>query len=274
MSSKAFFSFTEVTDPARQADYNAWHQLDHRPENLALSGVHYGERWVLSPDCAESASALNEPLDRIHYVNMYWFAEPVEPSFREWQALAERSFQWGRRDDVHFSRRALMGTFTPVKGYVNQRVLVSADALPFRPNRGVEVTVTHYPDPHSAAAERLFAEYDRVRIPELLACAGAAGAWVFSSQSTTMDTGWNAAPGTTTFDQDARNEAGQVRITLVYLDEDPLVYQADRERRSASSVGRASPGGPGEPGDPIETTVFRAVLRNIEPWKWDWFDQP
>ena len=55
LARKAFFSFTGINDPAKHRDYNEWHQLDHRPENLALPGVVWGERWVHSPDCAAVA---------------------------------------------------------------------------------------------------------------------------------------------------------------------------------------------------------------------------
>ena len=37
-----FFSFTEVTDPAEHHAYNAWHQLDHLPEQFPLRGPHRG----------------------------------------------------------------------------------------------------------------------------------------------------------------------------------------------------------------------------------------
>ena len=34
-----FFSFTEVTDPSAHEAYNAWHQLDHLPEQFTLDGT-------------------------------------------------------------------------------------------------------------------------------------------------------------------------------------------------------------------------------------------
>ena len=91
---RAFFSFTQVPDPADHRAYNEWHQLDHRPENLALPGVNAGERWVRTPACAALGSAA-PPFDRLHYLNMYWFAD--EAAITGWQELAERSFHWGNR---------------------------------------------------------------------------------------------------------------------------------------------------------------------------------
>ncbi|WP_433045909.1 hypothetical protein [Dactylosporangium sp. CS-033363] len=254
-SRKAFFSFTEVPDPAQHRAYNAWHQLDHRPENLALPGVLHGERWVRPPDCAGPPAG--SPLDALQYLNMYWFRDPAEESFRAWQELAERSYQWGRRPDTVLARRLMMGSFTPVKGYAGPRVLVSPAALPFRPNRGVYVRVTRLADPHGAAAHERFAWLDREGVPRLLEAPGVAGVWTFASQSTTLDAGWGAAAGSTTFDQRPGLEPGRFRILLAYLDADPLEFRSEL---------------PAGPHPEAEEPLLDGVLRAIAPWDWDWFD--
>jgi hypothetical protein len=258
LSRLVFFSFTEVSDSAGHQAYNAWHQLDHRPENLALPGVLHGERWVRSPDCAAATPPAEHGLDGVHYVNMYWFRDPVEQSFREWQELAERSYQWGRRPDTHLARRPMMGSFSPVQGYVAGRVLVSPDALPFRPNRGVAVTVARIAEPHGDPAHAWFAWLDRVFVPALLELPGVAGVWSFSSQSTTLDTGWSATGGSTTFDEGA-DEPGRYRILLTYLDGDPVEHMRDRATLPAPPGGSA--------GEPVLDTVLRAIT----PWEWEWF---
>jgi hypothetical protein len=260
---RAFFSFTEVPDPQDHRAYNEWHQLDHRPENLLLPGVAWGERWVRSPDCADAGTgngtgAPDPTLARLHYLNMYWFREPVAESSRAWSDLGERSFQWGRRGDVHIANRLLTQFFRPVKGYVVPRVSVSAEALAFRPNRGVHLEVTRVDDPHDPAAERLFGWYDTVRIPDLLGCAGAAGAWTFASEST-----FTPAPGPS-------GEAGPAgtRILLVFLDGDPRAFAAEVGERAAGwrDAGRLP-----DHSD-VEATLFSGPLRAITPWEWDWFD--
>src|SRR5690606_25582117 len=139
---------TSVPDPAHHPDYNRWHQLDHRPENLALPGVAWGERWVLAPDCLAVARGA-QPLLGTHYVNMYWFREPLAESVAEWHELADRSFQWGRRTDMGIAERVMLGWFMSVKGYANPRVLVDPDVLPFRPNRGIHLTVARLAEPHN-----------------------------------------------------------------------------------------------------------------------------
>ncbi|MDG4834419.1 hypothetical protein O7627_34690 [Solwaraspora sp. WMMD1047] len=259
LANKVFFSFTEVPDPADHHEYNAWHQLDHRPENLALPAVRWGERWVRSPDCAAAGPAPAPALRDLHYLNMYWFADPVEESLRDWQALAERSYQWGRRIDTRIARRLLMGTFTPVKGYVSPRVRVSADALPFRPNRGIAVTVTRLAEPHGPEAHDLFDWQDRVQIPHLLTRPTVAGVWTFASQSTTLDRAGAGPPGSTTFDEGAA-EPGGYRVLLAYLDGDPLEHTAAVDAES----------GPEHPHP--EESLMDGVLRAIQPWQWDWFE--
>ena len=44
----AFFSFVSLGDgdPGAHRAYNRWHLYDHRPENLALDGVRWGDRWT------------------------------------------------------------------------------------------------------------------------------------------------------------------------------------------------------------------------------------
>ncbi len=260
LASKTFFSFTEVA-PSRHQEYNAWHQLDHFPENLALPGVIHGQRWVRSPDCAAAGPPPAEPLTNTHYVTMYWFRDPAEESFQQWRRLGEQSFQWGRRQEIPFTRRPLMGTFTPVKGYVNPRVRVSPDALPFRPNLGMDINVTWLAKPRGQDTHDLFGWYDREYIPELLSCTGAAGAWTFSSQGASFGQG-------ASFDEPADAEPGQLRILLVFLDQDPLRYLTDRNARAQQW--RESGRFPDT--SAVETPLLSSVLRTITPWQWDWFD--
>src|SRR2546423_10582541 len=250
-ASKAFFSLTEIPDRTLHRRYNEWHQLDHRPENLRLPGVAWGERWVRSPDCAAAGTSPDPTLANMHYLNMYWLRDPVEQTVAEWNELAERSFHWGRRDDVHTANRLLMDFFRPVKGYVNPRVLVSAEALPYRPTHGVYVIISRVADPRAGAAERLFRRYDREGIPQWLAGDGVAGAWTFASESTFV----------TSLDLNKDANPASVRVVLLYLDDDPVAVTP-----ALAMVGaQAEPAG-------VEAILFAGPLRTIIPWEWDWFD--
>ncbi len=66
-----FFSFTEVTDPSAHEAYNAWHQLDHLPEQFTIDGISFGRRWVRSPRCRAAESATGSLLERFHYMTLY-----------------------------------------------------------------------------------------------------------------------------------------------------------------------------------------------------------
>jgi hypothetical protein len=167
LASRVFFSFTEIPDPDHHRPYNEWHQLDHRPENLALPGVLYGERWVRSPDCAAVSSASDARFESFHYLNMYWLREPIAESRKAWQDLGSRAFQWGRRPDVSIARRNHLQFCDPIKGYVHPRVLVNEDILPIRPNLGVWLSVSRVVGSESTSDD-LFCWYDPVRIPDTL----------------------------------------------------------------------------------------------------------
>jgi hypothetical protein len=153
-----FFSFTEVTDPSAHEAYNAWHQLDHLPEQFTIDGIVFGRRWVRSPRCREAEAATSDLLDGFHYMTLYLLRdESVVPEF----------FALGRRlwaeDRFFAARRALLsGPFAVVGRWAAPRVAVSAGAVPYRPAQGVHVVVGPPLDGS-----------------ELISRPGVAGAWQF-----------------------------------------------------------------------------------------------
>ena len=249
LARKSFFSFVELTDPSRHYEYNEYHQLDHRPSNLALPGVVWGDRWVRTPANGQASTGTDDRLRATQYVAMYWFAEPLDRSVPEWQELGERAFQWGRKPDTDWTRRKV-GMFVPLKGYVADRVRVSEDVLPFRPVRGMHVTVTEIAEPHVGATEEVYRWYDRVRLPQLVSCESVAGAWTFYSE-------WTAFGS-----KEDRDTLAKHRITLLYLDGDPDAFVAERSHL---------PSGPDT--SEVETVLLDSPLRPIEPWNWGWFGE-
>jgi len=244
---RAFFSFTSIPDPTQHRAYNAWHQLDHRPENLALPGVVGGERWVHAPACAAVSVAAPELAD-LHYVNMYWFADPVARSVAAWEELAERSFQWGRRDDVHLARRLLMDHVRPLHGAVAPGVRLSPAALAFRPNRGIVLAVSRFAEPRTAAAERRYRWWQDEYLPAHLGRDGVVGCWTFAGES-------NFAVHA---DLAAGLPAPSTRIAVFYVEDDPIEIAA----------GFA----PVDDAPDVETVLFQGPLLAIVPWQWEWFD--
>jgi hypothetical protein len=157
-----FFSFTEVTDPSGHHAYNEWHQLDHLPEQFALEGVLFGQRWVCSPECQASRVAVSALLQPCHYMTLYLMRdESVLPAFG---ALAERLRQ---EDRFYPARQAhLAAPFTVTGQWAAPRIRVSADVVPFRPSQGVYVVVGPPVDGDA-----------------LVAHSGVAGAWSFLDES-------------------------------------------------------------------------------------------
>jgi hypothetical protein len=176
-----FFSFTEVTDPAEHRSYNEWHMLDHMPEQYPLRGIAFGQRWVSTPACRAARAASGPQFDPIHYVTLYLMTEPVADTLKEFYELGRYLHEVDR---FHRQRRAHLSGPFPVEAIAAApRVLISAAAVPYRPNRGVYVTVRDRAAPAIG--------------PDALgAVPGVAGAWSFADD--------------------------ERRITVAWLDDDPL----------------------------------------------------
>jgi len=257
-SERVFFSFVSLTDASIHRQYNEWHQLDHRPENLLLPGVAWGDRWARTAGCAALGAAPDPAFAGVDYMAMYWFRPPYEDSIGAWNKLAEDSFQWGRGPALPGVQRPLLGYFTPVLGYAAPRIRVSSEALPFRPNRGLHVTLTELPDSHSAEAHEQFRWLDTVRIPDLLGCPGVAGAWTFSFVDVQRH------PTVPLTDQEER-PPGSLRLRLLYLDEDP----EEVTREIAAREKQWDADGRGAPFPTAERELLSGPVRTIIPWQ-DW----
>jgi hypothetical protein len=68
LASTVYLSLAEVVRPEAHRPYNEWNQLDHRPENLALPGVVFGDRWVRTPECETTALVRDDRLAGAQYL--------------------------------------------------------------------------------------------------------------------------------------------------------------------------------------------------------------
>lgn len=184
-----YFSFTEITDPGEHRSYNEWHQLDHMPEQYPLPGLAFGQRWVSTPACRAAREVDEEPLRQVHYITLYLMTEPVKETLEEFMALGQRLREKNR---FHLHRRShLSGPFKVAATEAAARVLISAEAVPYRPNFGVYVIVEELADDKA---------FD-VDLSQLIAVPGVAGAWAFGS--------------------------GSRQITVCFLDDAPLEVAAE-----------------------------------------------
>jgi len=134
-----FITLTEVTSAGNHVDYNTWHQLDHMPEQFAIPGVVCGQRWVLTPEGAANAVAVDDPLGAFHYLTMYLMTEPVTETLEEFAEVRERLAKLGR---FYEHRRArLSGAWVFLEALAAPRTLVAPEVIPYRPNRGVYVVI-------------------------------------------------------------------------------------------------------------------------------------
>lgn len=240
-----FFSFTEITDPAEHRAYNEWHQFDHMPEQLPIPGIVHGQRWVSTPACRAARAIDEEPLRPIHYMTLYLMADPVDRTLRDFMEVGQQLRALGR---FHLQRRAaISGPHQWLDAHVAPRVLVSAEAVPYRPNRGVYVIVE---EPDAAAAPEAIDAWVRALrvewVGEVCALAGVAGVWQFATSPALQGAGWSR---------------GERRITVCYLDGAPLDV-ASALVPHLEERWRDAPVRPLHAG-PLETVV---------PYEWDWFD--
>ncbi|MHB8439866.1 MAG: hypothetical protein ACYDD4_12000 [Acidimicrobiales bacterium] len=230
-----FFSFTEVTDPSAHRAYNEWHQLDHMPEQYPLPGLLWGQRWVASPACRAMWLEARAPLDRVHYMTLYLMGEPLQETLTRFAALGAKLHESNRFFGPRKSH--LSGPF-PVRGALAaRRVLVSAAAVPFRPNLGVYVLAEELPGDGAPVPPV-------VGLDALNEIRGVAGVWIFESEG----------DGT-------RWKPGRRRVTLCYLDE-PVI-------EVAATVGSALRSSFESSGT---TPILAGPFETILPWHWDWFD--
>jgi hypothetical protein len=238
-----FFSFTEITDPREHRAYNEWHQLDHMPEQYPLDGVTFGQRWVRTPACRDAAVVRDAPFDAVHYLTLYLMTDPVTRTLREFFDLGGQLRALGR---FHRHRRShFSGPLQVLESAAAPRVLISANAVPYRPNRGAYVVVEEPTD--RTRLDDYTQWLHREHHPALLDVAGVAGVWTFATSSAFRDQPW---------------DTGDRRITVMWLDDDPLAVQpaldeADAPRRARTDVSR---------------TVFAGPFETIVPWQWDWFE--
>ncbi|KRF15037.1 hypothetical protein [Nocardioides sp. Soil796] len=259
MTPLVFFSFVSLgqAGAAEHRAYNEWHQLDHRPENLALPGVAWGDRWS-RPDDFKAVSSASDEHAGTDYVAMYWFRDPVSESVRAWDQLGADSFQWGRGPIIPGVSRSLLAFFRPVRGYVNPGSLVAADVLPFRPVRGMHVQLVKHAEPMSLAVHERHTFADRVEMPRLTGLDGVAGGWTFSFDR-------HQQHSTLTFGADKQDARGSMRLRLLYLDGDPL-ETTDRIARAENELAEHEIAGHDAPGTEI---LLDTPVRTIIPWQ-DW----
>ena len=200
------FSLAEASPdgPQADADYLAWHLLDHLPEQYRNDALVHGLRWVSTPACRArraarmSASPDAARFDRVHHVTHYLFAEPVDQALDDFLALGSELAGLDRYP-VRLPG-VMLANYDVAAAVAAPRVRVSAPAIPFRPTRGAYLVVE--PAWSTTGVDRA-ARSDH--LAELASVDGVAGAWHFEPSTRRGD----------------RFDAAGLAVTLCYLDEQP-----------------------------------------------------
>jgi hypothetical protein len=141
----------------RDADYLAWHALDHRPEIHRLASLRGAQRLVSTPECRAARVASEDQYDGVDHVMTYLFSDPgaVAALGDLARDLAGAGRMSWRLPSVEVTTYDLVGTAAA------DRIDVSAGVLPWRPVTGVLLLVEEGGAPADALTE----------------VAGVAGAW-------------------------------------------------------------------------------------------------
>src|SRR5437868_4368284 len=205
-SDVADVSFAAVSMSARSpenldAEYIAWHSLDHLPEQYGIDAVRLGQRWVSTPACRAARASHHERFDAVDHIVQYLFSEPA---LDEWFALGAALREAGRMP-LRLPPVEL-GGYELVDRCAAAHALVDPRVLPWRPARGAYYLV-----------ER---GSDSTALRKLCAVEGVAGAWRYRGGS---------------FDERLA-DTSDLTLTVCYLDGDVV---ATAGRIGATVAGRS-----------------------------------
>ena len=200
----AFFSFTPPPPPDDDGSYLRWHLLDHMPEQYQLPGIQLGLRYLADADCTAARVAASGDLEHVGNLVNYLVGDPVQQTHDDFMALGRRLAEMGRFPEHRPSLQLRMPAL--LAWYASPQALISAEVVPFRPHRGVVVVVE---EPTGTDIEGWEQWLDTDHHPAVLGTPGVAGVWVYGSTDT-----WDLHPAT---------QGDPQHITVIYLDEDPIV---------------------------------------------------
>ncbi len=207
----AFISLSAREPHGRDADYIAWHSLDHRPEQHRLAGLRNSLRLVSTPACRAARAANDDRFSAVDHVMTYLFSDPAALSgFNDLgAALHEAGRMPLRLPTVEFMTADLAGRVAA------PRAVAGSDVIPWRPAQGVYLIIESG-DPGETSVASL------AEVP------GVAGIWWY-----------RGALAPAPYSTDAR----ALQISYCYLDDDP-VLTAERlrehmQRRWASGEAKA-----------------------------------
>jgi hypothetical protein len=236
-----FFSLSHHDASGDDRSYLDWHQLDHMPEQYQLPGLVAGQRWASTRACREARVVEVGDWSLVEHVVLYLMGNPLDETIDEFLRLGRHLAELGRFPvslPSHYR-----GALRLLEAQAAPRALVSAEVVPFRPHRGVQLIVEELEDdaPQDAFIQRMHVDI----LPELVTVEGVAGAWSY---------------GTTPSIRRPMFTDGRYRMTVCYLDDEPSVVG----ERLAPLLEQAW-------GEAPSRLVLAAPYESMMVWDWDRF---
>ncbi|MBM4406025.1 MAG: hypothetical protein FJ039_07575 [Chloroflexi bacterium] len=250
-----FFSFGAVTKAGEHQSYNFWHMYDHIPDNMALEGVAYGQRWVCPPEYQKIRTAMPSIAGH-QYMTLYLMQEPADRTLKDFLDLGPQLEAVGRFNQYRTSYMG--GTYMLIKAYASPRVLVSPGSVPYRPNTGLFVAATDLVTQDPLKIERVNQWFDQVHIPDLLTVKHVAGIYWFRAK--------HDAPGGRT---GPANPPGRT-IRVYYLDGDPMEMLDDMKAKLPTWKKQGRIMDYSDTYKPILGSLYKTIPPDS---KFDWFDE-
>ncbi len=196
-----FFSLSHRSATGDDRQYLEWHQMDHMPEQYQLPGLVLGQRWVSTPACRTTRAAAVDDWSLVEHVVCYLMGEPLGETLDDFFELGGHLADLGRFP--HSLPSQYRGGLRLLEAHAAPRVLVSSEVVPFRPHRGVYLIVD---EPDGTDQNRFVQRIHAEIVPELISVPGVAGAWTYATSASIRHRLFSA---------------GQLRMTLCYLDDVP-----------------------------------------------------
>lgn len=232
-------SLSASSETGDDSEYLAWHQLDHMPQQWEIPGMVLGQRWISTPECRAARAVQDERFTPVNHVVHYLWGEPVAQSIDDFMDLGAHLAKIGRFP--HRLPGVFLGGFDLAGAHAAPSALVTAEVVPFRPNRGMFLVI-EYPGDGGGATSWKAEDVDA-----LLETDGVAGMWTFT-------------PGTLRLD---RFDTTGASAAVIYLDDEPVATAARFDALLAARWAREG-----------ISPAFAAPFAALRPWEWDHHGQP
>jgi hypothetical protein len=239
-----FFSLSHASPSGDDRTYLEWHQLDHMPEQYQLPGMVLGQRWAATPACRAARIGGTGGWADVDHVVCYLMGDPVDQTIDDFFTLGRHLAELGRFAGALPAQ--YVGALRLLETHAAPRVLVSAEVVPFRPNRGVYLIVEELLEGTEPEVRDAYLQRQSVEIlPGLVSVPGVAGAWAFATTPAIR-----RPPFTD----------GAFRMTLCYLDDEPAAVG----ERLGAHIKRAWKDAPAR-------IVLGAPYESMMSWEWNRF---